>query len=156
MTIVGFGMDLIALKAAQMWIRDSRSLATVSLPTPLQFGMALKSASSPGIGPVFSYFGYLFSRSRSTIPRFVSLLTTIMVAQVIVGLATAATDIWLHLTSTSVQRSQVVPLSTPSSSYSRQLFPNCTSGPLSYAGQQSAEFPETCALENAATNTWIV
>ena len=104
--------------------------------------MVLVSASSPGVMRTLSFLRYLFNTKRANIPPFVSLMAATMITQIVLGLAVAGSDIWLHLTSRSVDRTSVTPIATPATSYGRALSPDCTAGTL-------------CAINVAATNIWI-
>ena len=149
-------MELIAWKAAQMWIKSSRSESAINLPTPHQFGIALKSASTPGIFSILSFLPYLFSKKRASLPPILMLLLSTMILQVAIGWAVAATDTWLHLTSTTVLKTQSAALSSISTSYSRILPSNCTSGSMAYVSENSSPLNQPCSLNIAATNVWIL
>ena len=100
--ILGIGMELMAFIAAQMCVRNSRSQSSHDLPTPLQYGMALKMTSNPGIFSCWSYLQYLVSKQRQQLPSFVVWIALTMGVQVLLGTTTAAANTWLHLTAKSV------------------------------------------------------
>ena len=116
-------MDLVAFRAAQAWIQRSRACEYKELPTPLQYGIALKVTSNPGVRSIWSYLRYL-QRKQRTVPRMVVWLGTAMVAQVSIGFLVAVSDTWLHLSATTVPWETVVPVASPTSQYSRVR--NCT------------------------------
>jgi hypothetical protein len=151
-------MELMAFKAAQNWIRNSRKADTTeNLPTPLQYGMAFNLTSNPGLYSISLYLRYLFSRHQK-VPQFIKWLFIASIVQVGLGTLTAVADIWLHLTATSVPWQTVTPLSSISTSYSRALTSNCTSGEYEYKGENMSAYSfgtYTCATRDAATNDWI-
>jgi hypothetical protein len=59
-------MELIAISAAQHWIRMSRQRDSRigDLPTPLQYRMALNLTSSPSLFSIWRYLRYVFGRHR--------------------------------------------------------------------------------------------
>ena len=116
-------MQLAALRAARMWVNSQSGL-----PTPLQYGMALKSASMPGIFSALSYLRYL-SSAHAKIPRFVMYLAAAMIAQTVIGFLGAAADVWMHISSTTVPWVTVTPQLIPDSAYSRDLNSTCLNTP---------------------------
>lgn len=137
--MVGLGMELMAYKAARLWLRESlQPEAANKLPTPLQYGIALKITSAPGFDSVWTYLKYTMTKSRS-MPRTVTLLGIALVSQVVLGTLTSLADTWLHLTATTVPRVTISPVAIPSSLYSRTLFDNCTSGPLAYQNESGSQ-----------------
>ena len=134
-------MELLAFKAARMWIQSSRSSTKTlaNLPTPFQYGLALKLASRPGLPSVWSYIQYTKFLTRMKLPRFVSLLGNGLVAQVFLAFLTTGADVWLHVASTTVLFEESTPLSSNSSSLSRVLIDICTSDASEY--QTDAEVP---------------
>jgi len=153
-------MEMIAFKAAHMLIRNSRSNSVRNLPTPLQYSMALKLTTSPSLLSIWSYLRYLFSKHQR-IPGLVKWLAFATIIQVALGTITAAADIWLHLTSTTQPWETVSPLQTVSTSYSRTLFENRTSGELVYKGEdiepndpyQAGRY--YCATWRSASAVWL-
>jgi|SRR2546423_577623 len=141
---IGLGMELMAYKAARLWLRESKQ-ASDKLPTPLQYGIALKITSTPGFESMWTYLKYSMTTSRS-MPPTMTLLGIALVSQSFLGTLTSVADTWLHLTATTVPRVAISTVASPSSLYSRALFGNCTSGPLAYqseSGNQSCTIPRT-------------
>jgi hypothetical protein len=135
-------MELMAYRAARVWIEESQR-KSLNLPTPLQYGIALKITSAPSIFSLWSFLRYIISKNR-TLPRFVSFLGVTIVMQILLGSLATVADTWLHLTATSVPWETITPLSSNSSFNSRVLLDNCTSGDLMYyneSGTQSCTVP---------------
>ena len=94
-------------------------------------------------------------------PGLVKWLAFATIIQVALGTITAAADIWLHLTSTTQPWGTVSPLQTVSTSYSRTLFENCTSGEFVYKGEdiepndpyQGGRY--SCATWSSASAIWL-
>lgn len=143
---IGLGMELMAYKAARLWLWESKQASSSNkLPTPLQYGIALKITSTPGIESMWTYLKYSMTKSRR-MPRTVTLLGIALVSQLFLGTLTSVADTWLHLTATTVPRVAISTVPSPSSLYSRTLFGNCTSGPFAYrneSGTQSCTIPHT-------------
>jgi hypothetical protein len=132
-------MELLAFKAARMWIQSSRlpTEKVAKLPTPFQYGLALKLVSRPGIPSVWSYIQHTKFLTRVKLPRFVSMLGNVLVAQVFLAFLTVGAGVWLHVASTAVLFEKVMPLPSNSSSLSRVLIDICTSDASEY--QEDAE-----------------
>jgi hypothetical protein len=150
-------MELVTWTAAHRWIKCSRSRSKVDLPTPQQYGIGIKAACSPGITSLFSIIPYLFSKNRSHLPPMLRLLLFALFAQVVLGLAVAASDIWLHLASTMVPNAQVFPLGMVSTSYGRILPANCTTGEFEYVSENDVSiYNPPCSITTGENMTTFI
>lgn len=105
--------------------------------------MALKMTSAPGLVSAWSYLHYSLTKSRKA-PRMLTLLGFAMILQIFLGALTSVADTWLHVAATSVWQKTITPQQlAPGSAYSRQLWKNCTSGPLAYKNESSTQ---SCAV----------
>ena len=79
-------MELMAYKSARLWLRESDQLqkSLTPLPTPLQYGIALKMTSAPGLFSAWSYFRYSIIKTRKA-PRMLTLLGLAMMVQIFLG-----------------------------------------------------------------------
>lgn len=157
--LTGFLMALASFPIARQLSSNIRkSLAFSSnLPTPYQLALTLKFLDGSALAAIWSWIMYLatWRKSRQPQPPLLVATSSVAVMATILGLLVSAADTWLHLTTTTVPFTQIIPVANPVE-YSFGVIPQCLKRNNSVAAQSLFTYTnEICSVSNAGQSTFL-
>ncbi|KAE8381753.1 hypothetical protein BDV26DRAFT_278565 [Aspergillus bertholletiae] len=152
--LTGFMLSLASFPIARRFFQDVQSGRSNRLPTPYQLALTVKFLDGSALAAIWSWIMYLVSWRKRRAPMTPPLTTASSVAllAVLLGLLVAIGDTWLHLTTTTVEFTQVKPV-TNQTDYGFGLIPECLTSNNSVAAQSGEGI--LCSVSLAVTGSFL-
>ncbi|KJK68162.1 hypothetical protein P875_00108587 [Aspergillus parasiticus SU-1] len=150
----GFMLTLASFPIARRFFQDIQSSRVTRLPTPYQLALTLKFLDGSTLGAIWSWIVYLVSwrKTRAPLTPPLTAASSIALLATLLGLLVALGDTWLHLTTTTVEFTQVVPV-TNQTNYGFGLIPECLTSNNSVAAQSGEQI--LCSVSLAVTGSFL-
>ncbi|KAB8262300.1 hypothetical protein BDV32DRAFT_157426 [Aspergillus pseudonomiae] len=150
----GFMLTLASFPIARRFFQDVQSSRVDRLPTPYQLALTLKFLDGSTLAAIWGWLVYLVSWRKTRAPLAPPLTTAASVAvlAILLGLLVALGDTWLHLTTTTVEFTQVKPVSNQTD-YGFGLIPECLTSNNSVAAQSGEQI--LCSVSLAVTGSFL-
>ncbi|KAE8363926.1 hypothetical protein BDV27DRAFT_165167 [Aspergillus caelatus] len=150
----GFMLTLASFPIARRFFQDVQSSRLNRLPTPYQLALTLKFLDGSTLAAIWGWVVYLFSwrKKRAPLTPPLTAASSVALLATLLGLLVTLGDTWLHLTTTTVEFTQVKPV-TNQTNYGFGLIPECLTSNNSVAAQSGEQI--LCSVSLAVTGSFL-